>query len=371
MSDFIPFIKPNFPNPKLITEDLEKIYANNYYSNNGPFYFEFKKSLDEYLGQGIKSVIVANATLGLMMAIKAIFNQPYGDKKYIAVPSFTFAAAAHSIKWCGFEPIFFDVEVENGQPSLSSFNELLTLYGDELAGVVLINNFGIGNEKIDEWDQVLNGLNLPYIIDSAPGFGSTYGNGEKIGGYGKCEVFSFHATKPFGIGEGGLITTKDKSLAKRLEMMKNFGFDEHKDVKELALNAKITELDCAIGLRVLEGYETTLKDRKRTHAYYEKGLAGKVAFIDNATTSSIQFATIIVENNTVRESILKSLKQNNIEARTYYAPGVHALSMFNQSKRVELTNTEILSSTVISLPVHANMSESTVHKICDIIRNEL
>ncbi len=238
MTSSVPFIKPKLPDPESLAKDIKRIYENNYYSNNGPVYFEFKKELESYLGQGIHAVVVSNATLGLMLAMSAIFGKATAQKKYIAVPSFTFAAGPLAIQWCGFEPIFFDVDYEDAQPSLDSFRQLAETYGDQLAGVLIINSFGIGNVNINAWESVLNNLGLPYVVDSAPGFGSTYDDDSLIGGKGACEIFSFHATKPFGIGEGGLITTKDAVLALRLESLKNFGFDEDKTTVGPGINAK-------------------------------------------------------------------------------------------------------------------------------------
>lgn len=369
----IPFIKPNFPNPKLIADDLDKIYQNNYYSNNGPFYHKFKQSLEGYLGQDLHCVIVSNATQALLMSIQTIFKSPaqIKRKKYIAIPSFTFAAAPHAIRWCGFEPIFFDINSNDAQPSLSSFKEVVAEYGHDLVGVILINNFGIGNEDIDIWDKYLKNIKLPYIVDSAPGFGSTYNSDRLLGGYGECEIFSFHATKPFGIGEGGLITTKNKDLADRFEKIKNFSFDEKRDIHELGTNAKITELDCAIGLRVLEKYQTTLESRRESYAYYESKLSGKVSFLPRAATAAIQFASIITDTSKQRENILDRLHKEKIEARTYYAPAVHTFSFFNAAKKVNLYNTELLSSRILSLPIHPDMSKVLIDRICNVIIEEL
>jgi dTDP-4-amino-4,6-dideoxygalactose transaminase len=367
----IPFIKPKFPEPEELARDLKRIHENNYYSNNGPVYQEFKKELETYLGQNIKAVVVSNATLGLMIAIQACIKSINPNKKYIAVPSFTFAAGPLAIKWCGYEPVFFDIDANSTQPSVESFQALLEKYSDDLAGVLLINNFGIGIENIDHWRALLRDKNTPFIIDSAPGFGSTYPNGKLLGGEGACEVFSFHATKPFGIGEGGLITTKDPELAETFESLKNFGFDGNKRTVGPGINAKITELDCAIGLRILADYPGTLASRRKTHGLFEAKLSQEeIAFLPKASTAAIQFATILV-NPKKRQQILDALKTAGVEARTYYAPAVHTFPYFEQSSRVNLPNTEMISDSVISLPVHSSMEESAVNYICDVISESL
>jgi dTDP-4-amino-4,6-dideoxygalactose transaminase len=363
----IPFIKPQFPKAEEIIQDLELIYENNYYSNNGPVYHDFREQLEQYLGQDLHCVVVANATLGLMLSIKAVFGKPDKHKKYVAVPSFTFAAGPLAIRWCGFEPVFFDIDPRDTQPSIESFKKIDATYAKQLAGVYLINSFGIGDGRIEQWEQLLKDRKLPCVIDSAPGLGSTYKDGNPIGGRGACEVFSLHATKPFGIGEGGLITTKDRRLAARLESLKNFGFDQAKATVEDGLNAKITELDCAIGLRTLSRYDETLEDRRRTYKYYESRLKNKgIDFLPRAESAAVQFASIVVPA-AKRPKVLEKLAAGEVDARTYYAPPVHVSSIFENCPRTELPSTDDISARIISLPVHPNMDTKTVDYICDII----
>ncbi|HSX23593.1 MAG TPA: DegT/DnrJ/EryC1/StrS family aminotransferase [Candidatus Saccharimonadales bacterium] len=371
MTAKVPFIKPKLPEPEELVDDLKRIYKNNYYSNNGPIYREFKQALEEYLGQGIKVAAVANATLGLMLAIQACIGRTKPDKKYIAIPSFTFAAGPLAIKWCGYEPVFFDIDPVTTQPSLDSFKEVLNTYRGELAGAVLINSFGIGNEAIADWQTLLSANDIPFIIDSAPGLGATYSDGDLIGGQGSSEVFSLHATKPFGIGEGGLITTKDTALAEELESLKNFGFNAGKQTTGYGLNAKITELDCAIGLRILAHYPAILEDRRATYQRFEDNLKSEpVKFLPRAATAAIQFATVLVDSQK-RSAILEALKAAGVEARTYYAPAVHTFPFFAESPQVNLQNTQALSERVLSLPVHPNMEASVVDYICGIITKSL
>lgn len=370
MPDKIPFIKPKFPSQEEISQDLERIYANNYYSNNGPIYHEFKQKLETYFGQDIYVVGVANATLGLLLALHAVFGKHKTVKKYIAIPSFTFSAGPLAIRWAGFEPIFFDVEADTTQPSLDSLKQVLSgPHQDQIAGVVLTSSFGIANEKIGEWESYLAERDLEFIIDSAPGIGSAYRDGSLTGGKGRSEIFSMHATKPFGIGEGGLITTTDSALAERYESLKNFSFNSERQTDDLGINAKITELDCAIGLRILNRYQETLADRRATYKRYTDSLAdASVSFIPHGETAAIQFMTILVDAS-VHSKVLSALNDGEVDARTYYSPSVHTFPFFAESPKTSLANTEQLAKTIISLPVHPDMPAETVAYICDIIRN--
>jgi dTDP-4-amino-4,6-dideoxygalactose transaminase len=366
MPKHVPFIKPQFPKVEDVIEDLQLIYKNNYYTNNGPIYYKFKEAMEAYLGQGLHVVALNNATTALMLAMKACFKT---DKKYIAMPSFTFPAGPLAAQWCGYEPLFFDIDKMTLQPSLSSLKEVYKKYRKDIAGILLVNEFGIGNDQIDDWDKLSAELSLPMIIDSAPGIGSEYMDGELLGGHGVCEVFSMHATKPFGIGEGGLITTKDKALADKLESLKNFGFGSQGLADKQGLNGKITELDCAIGLRILQNYDEILKGRRNVYLTYERLLKSRpIGFVPLAEKASIQFATILVDKSR-RNKLLKQLKENNVEARTYYAPGLHQHSLFKDCPKGLLTDTEEICSQIVSLPVHNGMTDETIKFICSIVRD--
>ncbi|MBA3758511.1 DegT/DnrJ/EryC1/StrS family aminotransferase [Candidatus Saccharibacteria bacterium] len=368
MKQKLPFIKPFFPSSSELAEDLERIHKNNYYTNNGPIYFEFKEAVEKYLGQGVHAVVLNNATTALLLAIKAICEPPY-SKKYIALPSFTFPAGPLAVDWCGYEPIFFDVEKSSAQPSIDSFNNLHAKYDKQLAGILIVNNFGIGNAEITKWEELSRRYKLPLIIDSAPGFGSVYPDGTLLGAHGNCEIFSLHATKPFGIGEGGLVTTRDADLASRIESLKNFGFDQDKLTTTQGMNGKITEFDCAIGLRILRDFDSVLNKRRLVYRRYEENLKNAdVAFLPHAASASIQFATIVI-NSYARNLVLNKLSDGGIEARTYYAPAVHKHPYFRNNLRTELLNTEEFSEQVISLPVHYDLSFDKVDEICSIIRS--
>ncbi|HEY5442685.1 MAG TPA: DegT/DnrJ/EryC1/StrS family aminotransferase [Candidatus Saccharimonadales bacterium] len=369
MAARVPFIKPHLPPPDEIANDLREIYKNNYYSNNGPVYRRFAAAMEAYLGQGLHVVAVNNATTALMLAMKACCPKN-SQKKYIAVPAFTFPAGPLAIEWCGYEPVFFDINTSDAQPSLKSFEKLYEKYQSQVAGILLTNSFGIGNDELAKWEKTSEDKDLALVIDSAPGIGSVYPDGRLLGGGGTCEIFSMHVTKPFGIGEGGLITTKDKALAQKLESLKNFGFGPSKMTVGQGLNGKITELDCAIGLRLLKSFDATLEQRKAVHKMYEDCLEGRVRFLPNARKAAIQFITIIVGAE-VRDRVLACLEEHKIDARTYYAPPLHQHAYFKDTLKVELPETELLSRQIISLPLHGDMQPQLVERICAIVKEAL
>ena len=97
---------------------------------------------------------------------------------------------------------------------------------------------------------------LQLLFDAAHAFGCSY-KGKAIGGFGRCEIFSFHATKFFNTFEGGAVLTNDDALAAKMRLMRNFGFSGYDNVIYIGTNGKMTEVCAAMGLTSLESVENS------------------------------------------------------------------------------------------------------------------
>src|SRR5205085_7447824 len=117
---------------------------------------------------------------------------------------------------------------------------------------------GVGNPQVGAWEDFAAEWELPIVLDSAAGFGSTYADGNRVGGRGACEIFSLHATKPFAVGEGGALVSRDPRLVEQAYHFQNFGFDGSRECTQLAMNGQLRELNAAIGLRQLVALDRRL-----------------------------------------------------------------------------------------------------------------
>lgn len=197
----IPFIRPSFPVPAELAEDFEAIVLANWYTNFGPKEREFARALGDYLGRDLLVATLANGTVALIAALEVSLGPGMRDR-YLLMPSFTFVAVAQAAQWTGYRPWFIDIDPETWQPSIASARAVLEASRQQVAGILLPNVFGVGNPDIEAWEKLAAEWELPLVIDSAAGFGSAYSDGTRVGGRGTCEIFSFHATKPFAVGEG-------------------------------------------------------------------------------------------------------------------------------------------------------------------------
>lgn len=351
-----------------MAEDYEAIVASNWYTNFGPYEQRLSNRTAEYVGKDIFATTVANCTLGLDIAINLLFDKKC---KKVIMPSFTFAAGAEMLISSGFTPLFIDIEPITLQPSIKQARKTLEVSGKDVAGILLCNIFGVGNREIASWEKLAKEYKIPLLIDSAAGFGSRYDEEEIIGGRGDCEVFSLHATKPFAVGEGGIITSKNGDLIAKLRSMQNFGFESDRLVHRIGTNAKLQEFNCAIGLRQLGRLQDRIKWRQTILSWYMDELkpAGYV-FQDNALQSTVAFATVVAPNPASLPKITATLSENGVETHKYYAPALHQQNVIDaKCERAAggLPVTESIVKAVISLPILEDMTQEEVKYICGLI----
>lgn len=364
----IPFIKPSLPSSRDLSEDYHKIINSNWFTNFGPYEEQFSAQAASFIGEGVYATTISSCTLGLDAAISILFNK---QKSKVIVPSFTFASGVEVVIKNNYDPVFIDINKDDLQPSLGQAKEILEKNSANIAGILLGNTFGVGNADIEKWERLTSKYNIPLVIDSAAGFGSMYNNGERVGSRGDCEVFSIHATKPFAVGEGGIVASKNEDLIKKIRAFQNFGFGEDKNIHIIGTNAKLQEINCAIGVRQLENYEDRLSKRRNTLGKYKKLLSDRLYdFQYNDDLSTVPFATILIKEPSLADTIYDRLHSSGVEARRYYSP-LHLqriLLKYRLNSDISLKNTEDIASRILSLPVHDDIKDDEVEYIAGIIK---
>lgn len=363
-----PFIKPSFPSAEELSEDYKKIVDSNWFTNFGPFEKQFSQEIGNYIGDEYTAVTFSSATAGIIASVLGILGKGDGSR-YIIMPSFTFVAGADAIVWCGYKPLFVDIETDTLQMDINEARDCIEEKNDEVAAVLLCNAFGVGAPNVSEWEKLVQATDKPLIIDSAAGFGSFYSDDHKVGQAGDCEIFSFHATKPFAIGEGGAVVTKNTKLAKVMTEIQNFGFSANKNAANLGFNGKLQEINAAIGLRQLKVFDEVLENRRRILGRYQTELRDdKYRTQANAERASVCFAAVVVNDAKERDSKLDALHKISVDAKVYYNPPVHQQAYFNDSTcHGSLANTNLICSSILSLPVHGGMSDADIDKIINTL----
>ena len=310
---------------------------------------------------------MANATTGLAVALQAL-KRP--ERSVVLIPSFTFAALPGVVRWAGLEPIFLDIEPIGWHVDPAALAEGLAIHGTDTAAVMVGSSFGVPptRQQSAAWKDLCAEHAVPLIIDSAAGFGSTWADGHALGLQGDAEIFSFHATKPFAIGEGGLITTGNRDLHRRMGELVNFGFDADRVVAvQAGTNAKLSELQCATALAVLDKFDEVLQRRRDLGREYATSLEHSGWTLQRGSACAAwQFVPALAPSARERTAAVERCLVAGIETKQYYTP-LHSFPAFADCPRVgDLKVTEEIAASALSLPLFNQMQMETARHIASV-----
>src|SRR5262249_48155902 len=179
-----------------------------------------------------------------------------------------FAARAQAVLQAGGAPVFGDACPRTWELDPEKLDSLLAR--QPIAAVMHVRTFGFCRDVRDVED-VTRRHGVPLIIDAAAALGGRLPGGAWAGHQGEMEVFSLHATKVFGVGEGGLILTRPEHVA-ALRRVLNFGFERGEAVVA-GLNGKCSEFHAAVGLAVANHIDRFVERRRVVAEAYRNALA--------------------------------------------------------------------------------------------------
>lgn len=352
---------------------FQRSVAAAYFSNGGPCARELTARIEERLLHRAHCVLVSSATTGLMAALRAVCGAPRPRRRLIACPSYTFAATAGAIAWAGFEPLFVDIEPDGYCLDPESLEAALTVRRGRVAGILACAPFGTAPDGRlrAAWRDIAVRHKAPLLIDSAPGFGAIDEDAMSLGTQGDTEVFSFHATKPFAIGEGGAVTTPDPEIAARIGRILNFGIEPSlRTSTEPGFNGKLSELHAATGLAVLDRFDAILAARRDLAArVMQAGEPSALRYQRNAVGSTWQYFQALAPDRDTRERILAAAAAGSVDARTLHDPPLHRHPAYMDADRgASLVATDAVAARSISLPLANHLHDAEVSRIGAVAR---
>lgn len=360
---------PNLGPKESLMQMLSEVIDRNWLTNDGPLLREFELKLAQKMEVN-HCIAVSNGTLALELAIRSL-----NLKGEVILPSFTFIASAHALQWHGIRPVFCDIDPETFCLDPEHVESAIT---DKTTAIMGVHIYGRACDTT-ALERIANKHNLHLVFDAAHAVGCSQ-NGHPIGGFGTCEVFSFHATKVFNTIEGGAITTNNKALADRLRRARNFGFpgDERDIVVELGTNAKMNEFCAAVGLTNLGSLDDFIAVNKVNYEVYKSALTGipgiRLYEYDQNELNNYQYVIAQVDEvefGSSRDMLLKALSDQGVLARRYFSPGCHAMepyiSLYPGTADL-LPVTETVGQQVLALPTGTQLGASEIREICSFIQ---
>jgi len=360
----IPLLKPKPPSIEAWSKYLKQSYAQSSFSNGGPCVKQLEGKLQSYIQLEHTPVLMCNATIALTVALQA-FDLQSSD---VLIPTFTFAATAHSVIAAGCNPVFVDLNPYDCHMSLEDAELRIT---SNTRAMVVVQSLGYIVDYA-KYEQFASRHGLTLIFDSAAALGANYDESRKVGTAGDCEVFSLHVTKTFGIGEGALVTSPNASMLQRCRQIINFGFNVRGESETVGTNAKMSEFHAAVGLSVLDTLELTLFKKKRLYREYKKSLIEKKIPVRTLGENhfyhdqAYQVMPIIFQTEEERQKVIEVFQQNQIGWRIYYSP-LHTHPYFKDLSLGSYHEAESISSRILCIPFFEEMENDQLLKVTELI----
>lgn len=361
-SEWLPIIRPTLPHYEVIAPQVREILQTGMLTK-GKYLRQFEERLAEYLGVR-HAVCVSSCTLGL-----ALTYQGLGLSGEVIVPSFTFMATVHPLAWLNITPVFVDIDPHTWNIDPAKVEEAIT---PRTTGIVAVHNFG-NPADVEALEEIASRYCLKLIFDAAHGFGTLY-QGKPVGRFGDAEVFSLSPTKLLVAGEGGVVATNNDALAGHIRIGREYGNDGHYGSNFPGLNARMPEFNAILGLKSLEMLEENAERRNQLVRRFRErlerlpGIAFQVVRPGNRCSyKDLSVRIDEREFGLTRDQLVRALRAENIDTRTYHDPPVHTHHTYRylwERYKGHLPVTEYIAPRSLSLPIYSHMDEVTVDSIC-------
>jgi dTDP-4-amino-4,6-dideoxygalactose transaminase len=343
----------------------------------GPRTQAFEQALARYVGVE-HTVTVSSGTAALHLACLAAGVGP-GDE--VIVPSFTFVASASAARYAGAEPVLCDVR------SPHDFNidpeDVARRITARTRAIVAVHFCGYPAD-LQPLRELCDEHGLTLIEDCAQAIGARLDEaGRQVGTVGELGAFSFFSKKQLCVGEGGMVTTADDSLAERVRLLRSHAlssstWDRHHehapayDVVDVGFNYRLDEPRAALGLSRLARLQDSIAARRATVRAYRERLADvpgvELCFDERAVERSSHFAfPVLLADRDTRDRFRSDLKDNGIQTTWY--PALHTFTEYRQfAPAGGLPRTLEAADRHCALPLSSGMDDDEVETVVDVVR---
>jgi UDP-4-amino-4,6-dideoxy-N-acetyl-beta-L-altrosamine transaminase len=367
----------------------------------GPTISEFESKFANYVDAEY-AVAVANGTAALHLSALALSVKP-GDK--VISTSLTFVASANCIKYCGGDVHFIDIDPETYLIDLDKVENLLNSVPKGTYTGIIPVDFAGRAVNLERCKKLADEFGLWIIEDAchAPGasFTDSSGTAQKSGNgtFADLAIFSFHPVKHIATGEGGMITTNDEKLYKKLLKLRTHGITRdplnfknsileaggnindtlypgwYMEMQDLGYNYRITDFQCALGISQLQRADEGLKNRIAIAKKYDLAFQNN----QNVKSNALEIDTKFIDKHAYHLYILlaedrlglyNQLKANGIFAQIHYYP-VHLMPYYRNLgwKENDLPFVEAYYQKCISLPMYPTLTNDEQEYVINTVLN--
>jgi dTDP-4-amino-4,6-dideoxygalactose transaminase len=359
----LPLVRPTIPDIPGLARRIEAILESGILTNNRTV-----RELEEQVAdrcQVAHVVAVSSCTAGLMLVLQALEAQGR-----VVMPSMTFSASAHAVRWAGGTPVWAEV----GRTTMTLDPRHAASVVDGAVAMTATHVYGAPCD-VEALQAVADDAGIPVVYDAAHALGSRRG-GRPVGGFGAAEVFSMSPTKVAVAGEGGLVATNDAELAARVRLGRDYGNPGTYDCEFAGLNARMSEIHAAIGLASLQGLDERIERRNQLVAAFKDTCAGvpglSYQHVPAGDLSTYKDLTLVIDADTFgldAATLGRALALEGIDSRRYYHPPIHRQKAYaDVPVETDLPITEQVAESVLTPPLYSHMTEDQVRRVATAVR---
>ncbi|MSQ48682.1 MAG: UDP-4-amino-4,6-dideoxy-N-acetyl-beta-L-altrosamine transaminase [Deltaproteobacteria bacterium] len=345
----------------------------------GPRVAEFEQAFARFTGSA-EAVAVSSGTAALH---GIMYAAGIGAGDEVIVPAMTFAASANCVVYQGGKPVFADVKPDT---LLLDPDSVISKITARTRAIVAVDYAGHPCDY-DALRQIATDRNLLLVADACHSLGGSY-KGRPVGSLAAMSAFSLHPVKPITTGEGGMITTDDPELARRLRTFRNHGITtDHRqreqqgswfyEMTELGYNYRLTDLQCALGLSQLVKLPAWVERRQAIAARYSAAFSGLDGISSLTTHPQVSHAchlyVVRLDKQILgmnRSTAFAQLREQGILVNVHYVP-VYLHPFYRRqfgTRQGQCPVVEEAYEQVLSLPVFPHMSDSEASRVIDAVK---
>ena len=348
----------------------------------GPQVAEFENAICKYTGAKY-AVAVANATAGLHIAMMAL---DIGSGDEVITSPITFLASANCALYVGASPKFVDIDSNTACIDVNKLEQEIT----QKTKVIIPVHFAGQSCDMKAIKEIADKHNLFVVEDSAHAIGSDYLS-KKVGGceFSDMSIFSFHPVKNMTTGEGGVITTNNEKLYKKLLLLRSHGMIRdpqiltkndgpwYYEMHELGFNYRLTDIQASLGISQLKKIEKFKKRRREIVEFYKKSFEKdeRFSFLEEKdyANSCFHLFPLLINFDKIKISkkdLFLKLQENGLHLQVHYIP-VHLQPFYQKLgfKEGDFPNAEEYYKKTISLPVYYGLSDGDLSVVVDIMKS--
>lgn len=334
----------------------DRLWESKWLTNRGELVLELEQKLQQFLDVQ-QLILMNNGTMPMQIALQLL-----AARGEVITTAFSYVATTSSIVWQGCTPVFVDIHPEYLTIDEAKIEAAIT---SKTTAILATHVFG-NPCKIEAIGRIASKYNLYVIYDAAHCFAVKY-NGQSIFNYGDISTCSFHATKIFHTAEGGALFTNDKNLMHKVFYSHDFGHNGKLDYFAVGINAKMNELQAAMGLAVLPHMPVIINGRKRVVDIYREKIDPNIfqlLRIREHTEWNYSYFPVIFSTETALLSTLKAFNAEKIFPRRYFYPSLNTLNYVDSAS---MPVSESIAQRILCLPLYHTLTNEQANRVVNVL----